>query len=145
MKSVPPRPKPVRSLLDPALVERARRADGLTRELRAWLPPVLGPHVWVSGCEGDTLSLLADGAAWASQLRYMQTELVKQFRDRHPGLRRVQIRVVAPRGRQAERPPQPYRLPAGAGPSLDAAARTVSDPVLARALARLAGKAGIKR
>jgi hypothetical protein len=141
----------VRQLIDDKLVARARLMGGLTDSLRSLLPPVLAPHCRVAAVTPEQLTLTADGGTWATQLRYMQREIVKHMNAHHGlGVARVKIHVsaapfevdgaAAPPARSGKRP----RVPRTAGETLRRTARTVDDPGLAEALERLAARAGQK-
>jgi hypothetical protein len=142
----------VRQLIDESLVSRARQMGALTQSLRQLLPPALAPHCRVSGVTPDHLILAADGGNWATQLRYLQREIVKHMNAHHGlSVARVRVQVSAPSpGDEAARssgtrPARPRpRVPAGAGAVLRETARTLDDPQLAGALKRLAERAGRK-
>lgn len=142
----------VRQLIDPALVARAGEMEALTRSLRELLPPALGSHCRVCGLESGTLLLSADGGGQATQLRYLQREIVKHM-NAHHGLKlaRVRIRVSVPAPGAdrtgagealVERPPP--HVPGSAAAALRTTARSIEDERLARALGRLADRAAGK-
>jgi hypothetical protein len=141
----------VRQLIDDKLVTRARLMGGLTDSLRSLLPPTLAPHCRVAALTPDELTLTADGGVWATQLRYMQREIVKHM-NAHHGLSVVRVKIhvsAAPfeaDGSTASpaRSPKRPRVPRTAGETLRQTARTVDDPGLAEALERLAARAGKK-
>lgn len=140
----------IRQLIDEGLVTRARQMGVLTQTLRQLLPPDLAPHCWVSGLTPDDLVLAADGGTWATQLRYLQREIIKQINAHHGlAVKKVRIRVATGGGPAAgaaptPRPRQP-RVPDTAGEVLRETARSVEDRALAGALERLAARAGKRR
>ncbi|MCG5500994.1 DUF721 domain-containing protein [Ectothiorhodospira lacustris] len=134
-----------RALLDPDLLHRARALEALTRSVRDLLPPGPREHCWAGGMEEGCLILVTDSGAWASQLRYLQREILKQIKAHH-GLqaRSVHIRVRPAMGtaRTETRHRQLSPLPPQARIALLSVANTVDDPELSQALRRLAARSG---
>ncbi|MBK1672558.1 hypothetical protein CKO35_04440 [Ectothiorhodospira shaposhnikovii] len=132
-----------RVLLDPALLTRARMLENLTWSVRNLLPPGPREHCWVSGMEDGALTLVTDSGAWATQLRYLKREILKQIQAHH-GLhpRSIQIRVcpALSDARKENRPRQANALSNRARESLLSAANTVEDTELRQALRRLAAR-----
>ena len=125
----------------PKLLAQARQLEAMTFTLRQYLPPALAQHCWVAPPREQTLILLTDGAVWASQLRYQQQEVLKLLNSEFRlDLRRIRIRIVAPRG-LAEAAHPVRRLPASGARALEAAASATEDPDLRAALQRLARRA----
>ena len=139
-----------RQLIDEKLVARARLMGGLTESLRSLLPPALGSRCRVAGVTADQLTLAAESSAWATQLRYLQREIIKHM-NAHHGLdvQRVKVHVSTLTLTNEEpadsRPGRRPRVPDAAADTLRRAARTVGDPGLAGALERLATKSGKRR
>ena len=80
------------------LVERAREAGELDARVRALLPDALAAHVTGAVLHDDTIVVLVDSAAWASQLRFHAPELVKRLAPRYDGAvarMRVKVRPAA--------------------------------------------------
>ncbi|OOG22301.1 hypothetical protein B1C78_15370 [Thioalkalivibrio denitrificans] len=141
----------VRQLIDDKLLARARLMGGLTESLRSLLPPALAPRCRVAAIAADQLTLSAEGGAWATQLRYLQREIIKHMNAHHGlDIRRVKVHVSAPAGPDpaasaGKRPVRRPRVPDAAVDTLRRTARTVNDPGLAGALERLATKSGKRR
>jgi hypothetical protein len=140
----------VRQLIDERLVTRARQMGVLTQSVRQLLPPALAPHCWVCGLTADDLTLATDGGAWATQLRYLQREILKHVNAHHGlAVRKVRIRVASGGEPAAPAAPTPRReqprVPETAGDVLRETARTLEDRDLAVALERLAERAGKRR
>ncbi len=119
-------------------VERDARLVGAVRSA---LADELRPHCLHAALEGARLSLLTDGPAWASRLRFAAPELLAALAARGTMAAQVRIRVapVAGSGAVAERPAVRERLSPGTVAHLRAAAAGMDDPELAAALLRLAG------
>lgn len=62
--------------LDP-IWDRVALHKRLQDRLSKILPPALMRHIKVSCIEGDTLILFCDTAAWASDTRYRESEILK--------------------------------------------------------------------
>jgi hypothetical protein len=140
----------VRQLIDERLVTRAHQMGVLTQSVRQLLPPAMAPHCWVCGLTADDLTLATDGGSWATQLRYLQREILKHVNAHHGlAVRKVRIRVASVREAAAPAAPTPRReqprVPETAGDVLRETARTLEDRDLAVALERLAERAGKRR
>jgi hypothetical protein len=140
----------VRQLIDERLVTRARQLGLLTQSVRQLLPPALAPHCWVCGLTADDLTLATDGGTWATQLRYLQREILKHVNAHHGlAVKKMRIRVASGGEPGARAAPTPRRVqprvPGTAGEVLRETARSVEDRELAQALERLAARAGKPR
>ena len=117
----------------------AAKLEALTRRIRATLPADARPHI--AGCapRPDTLVVLVDSAAWATQLRYLQDDVLAVCRQ-ELGRRilRVQFKVMlsAAVPGSAGNPPVPD-LPENTRRLLRGAAAGIADDELAAALRRL--------
>lgn len=81
--SVPRRPSAPQAALDALLADPAgdpiRRAlwlDGLDRQLRPLLPPVLAPHARLANFERGRLVFVVDAPVWRAKLRLAAPELL---------------------------------------------------------------------
>ncbi|WP_412852353.1 DciA family protein [Ectothiorhodospira shaposhnikovii] len=132
-----------RTLLAPELLHRARELENLTQSVRDLLPPGPREHCWVGGLEAGALILVTDTGAWASQLRYLQREILKQVKAHH-GLQaksvRIRVRPAMGSVRSESRARQLDPLSPRARSALLGAARAVDDPELSQALRRLAAR-----
>lgn len=134
----------IRHLIDPRLVKRAGLLQSLTDSLRHLLPPALAEHCWVAGIDDEQLRIAVDAGTWATQVRFLQREILKHMAAHHGlKLRRVWVSVAARHGAETARGsslPRPA-LSGRAGSTLRQAARAIEDRELAEALERLAARA----
>lgn len=120
------------------LMEEARALYLLQQNLAKILPEPLVSHVQVMRIDDDRISLAADSAVWASQLRYRRSAILRHMSQaaRRP-LQRLEIKIsplyAPPLVRTVRR-----CLSARAAQNLEFAAGSVNDPELAAALRRLA-------
>jgi len=139
------RPRAVRGILRASretlgtIAERARTLGHLQRRLQGSLPARLRGHWQLAAVDADALVVVADGPAWASQLRYHQRALLDAA-GRATGRRPARCRITVEPPRLAPRR-EPRRLSAVAGRSLRETAQCVEDERLRRALLRLATRA----
>ncbi len=120
-----------------ALLAQARLHDRLLGKIRQTLPEPLGAHcLYCVLRRGGQLILYTDSAAWASKLRFYQSELRSAVGELGP-LNSIQVRVLLPTGR-VEKPPR-LSIPAPEVlDQLEQNAATAADPQIKRALQRLA-------
>jgi len=125
-----------------SLMRMARLIDLAQAHLRAHLPEELAEHLHVGGFRDGRLTLIADGAAWLTRLRYEQPRLLELLHEL-PGFEAVQgftlkVRPVRP-------PKAPLRqvrhLPTRAADEISSCAADTEDPRLREALERLASHA----
>ncbi|HXH03384.1 MAG TPA: DUF721 domain-containing protein [Candidatus Competibacteraceae bacterium] len=127
------------------LIAQSRQLARLNRIFHAYLPPHLQPHARLVGVDPKQWTVQADGPAWATRLRYvlpsLRGQLAQQLGCEVPPLK---VRVVPP----AEPPPPPRRqltVSAAAAQVIEGAAKSIQDPALSAALARLARHAREQR
>lgn len=124
------------------LMRMARLIEKAQQHLREQLPAELAEHLFVGGYRDGRLTLITDGAAWLTRLRYEQPrllELLHQLPEFHAiaGFR-LKVRPIRP----ARLPPCQLRyLSASAGEQISSCAADVDDPALKQALERLASHA----
>lgn len=107
------------------------------------LPPRLRQHVVLANVRGDTAVMVADSAAWATQLRYLQHAVLERLRERHDlPVRRLAVRIAPAREHPPPSTTAPVRLPASSARHLAALAEDEADPSLAAALRRLSSRKG---
>lgn len=124
------------------LMHRTAALAALTESMRSGLPPLLAPYTWVAGHDGSTLFVLVESGARATELRYLQREILKRINSDHGlGLKKAVIRAVPQKTPPIQRHTPPPPLSTAAAESLESAASGVSDPRLANALRRLAARA----
>lgn len=124
------------------LVGHARRLAQATRALGECLPPPLAAHCVVANIEGDTVVVLADGAAWASTVRFLAPSIAGRLaaflgRSTPPRVavivRPAPPRTAAPSGRTP-------RISIEGAARLTEAARATPEGPLRTALERLAAR-----
>lgn len=117
---------------------KARQLADLSSRVQSCLPAELAGHCRVIGLRDGCLRLATETPAWAARLRFQAPRLVQQLRQRGAvTLHTVQVQIspaAAPRGVAARKP----RMSAENARLLEQTARSIEDPGLARALARLA-------
>lgn len=124
------------------LMRMARLIEKAQQHLREQLPPEFAEHLFVGGYQSGRLTLITDGAAWLTRLRYEQPRLLELLHQL-PEFQAVtgfhlKVRPVRP----ARVPPRQFRhLSSGAGDEISSCAADVDDPKLKKALERLASHA----
>ena len=123
----------------------AQRNQQFARSFQATLPPVLRGHVKFVRLDGNpaapTAVLFADSPAWLSRARQHRQQLLSSIRaEISPACAELRLRVAipAPSPLTRQRPPPGRSLSVQATQQIRAASKSVSDPALAEALARLA-------
>lgn len=122
------------------LTARAARLGELEDLVRGTLPAALRRHVHLAAIRDGCLVLLADGPAWATQLRYRTPEILTSLpaEPEFDGVRSIRVRTA--RAGLAPATPAPRRERPGqaAIAALEAQADSTADPRLRAALRRLA-------
>ena len=130
--------RPFNRLLAPNLVEKTQVLEKINFSLRALLPAPLNTHCWTASIRDQELTLVTDGSTWASQLRYLQREILKQLNAEFLlELKKCRIRIEAPRVVR-ERSPRRLELSSDSARTLARAADAMPDPELRAALQKLA-------
>jgi len=116
--------------------------ERLNFSLRSLLPAPLGEHCWAAAIRDQELILVTDASTWASQLRYLQREIIKQLNAEYGAeyglaLKKCRVRIDAPR---VVREPARRRLALSpeSARTLQRAAEATTDPELRAALQKLA-------
>ncbi|MEJ2060766.1 MAG: DUF721 domain-containing protein [Gammaproteobacteria bacterium] len=137
--------KPIKELLPPHLRHRIETLSLLDFTLHAYLGRTLAAHCRILSIQESQLILGADSAAWATQLRYQQHEILKVLNSEHSlGLRKLRVRVLPAQISDAAARTQPKRRPplsARSAELITACAAEQDDPDLKAALLRLASRA----
>lgn len=141
------RPRPLRQVLrsDRSTLGRigghARNLGRLQRQLQKRLPDALAGHWQLAGLSADALTLVAETPAWASRLRFMQTQLLADV-EGLTGVRprRCELVVDPPRLKRRPTPREPVR--AETSDHLHRFAESQTDERLRAALRRLASHVG---
>lgn len=118
---------------------RAASLATLARELQRALPPALAGHWQAARLDADALVLVAEGPAFATQLRYA-TPLLLDAVARHSGIRprNVEIKSTAYQPVRRERHRVTRNMSEENADLLKGMASGVDDPRLSQALRRLA-------
>ena len=77
--------QPISRCLNPKLIEICQRAiklEGLSGLLETYLPQPVPKHCRVGSFNNGCLTLVAQDAAWASQLRFLLPDLRDQLRQK---------------------------------------------------------------
>lgn len=90
--------RPIHSLIDENLLNRAQNIQSLTSSLHSRLSTELRQHCWIVNVIGNTLVLITDSAERATILRYQQHELLKQLNEEFSRsleipIRRLKIKI----------------------------------------------------
>lgn len=137
------RPTPVHSVLRQqlqSLSEAARRHAQASDLVRSALPAELASHCRGAVVAADEVTLYVDSPAWATRLRFLAPDLLRQLAGAGLALHRCRIRVLPPGDRVEPAPsmPQPPRETAAASAAVSSAAAATESSDLAAALRRLA-------
>jgi hypothetical protein len=111
--------------------------DALLRRVRAALPDEVAPHCVAAASDGNALRLLADSGAWATRLRYLGRDLLRQLRAGGLGLSAVEVRVLPPARRPALPRHRTVRHSDDGAACLEGTAEGIDDPALRAALQSL--------
>lgn len=100
-------------------------------------------HCSVGHIDQQKITLFADSAVWATQLRYRQGEILTYFRQQSGfrGLHRVKIKIVTPQAKAkpaATATRQQTTLSSKVVSLVQQSATTINNPVLKKALLKLA-------
>ncbi|RRQ22517.1 DUF721 domain-containing protein [Thiohalobacter thiocyanaticus] len=115
----------------------------LEQRLLAQLPAPLQAHCRLGQIRNNTLILIVDSAAWATRLRFLTPQLIKQFAgDDSVTVDKLEVRI-RPQNQPAAPPPaarSPARLSPENAALITSLARSIGDKKLSQALQRLAGR-----
>jgi hypothetical protein len=95
--------KPIRKVLNaPGLLSQLKkeltRQQTLTEQVRASLPPPLNEQLLGASLSGRRLSLWVNSPAWASRLRYMAPQLLRQLRKQGLAIEHLRPHIVPEKG-----------------------------------------------
>ncbi|HHB12062.1 MAG TPA: DUF721 domain-containing protein [Chromatiales bacterium] len=124
---------------------RIHQVQDLERLLQASLPEEARPHCRAGGVQHGRLVVVTDSSVWATRLRFQAQTLLAAMRSAARGGISVPDRIsvcVQPPGHPPRTALPPVRIPRSAAIPLLTTAATVPDPRLARALRRMARRAG---
>ncbi len=138
-------PRSVAELLSsgplPRLLDHARLLARLQQALQTALPADLAPHCRVLNLRNQTLTLAAQGSAWAARLRYQVPALLQHFaRQRTVTVRTIRVKVAGPTAKPQEKPKRNAHLSPSNARLLEQTASALQDPGLRAALLRVASR-----
>lgn len=117
--------------------------QALEKRLLRHLPMPVREHCRLGQIRDNTLIIFVDSAAWATRLRFMATQIVKQLqRDDSVTLNRLEVRILPQNMPSTSAAPvrAPARLSVENANLISSLARGVDDDKLSRALQRLASR-----
>jgi hypothetical protein len=126
---------------DPAirkLLSRSAQQNSLLHHVRRLLPQPLGEHCLAAVQKGDSLVLYADTSAWASRLRFLSRNLIREFQRRdQAGIKQITVRIFIPDRARKLKPRSKALLSKENAQLLQQTAESIGDPALGAALIRL--------
>ena len=123
------------------IAHHAHTGARLQRQLQAVLPQDLTGHLRVAQLDAQALCLVTENAAWATQLRYRRTILLRGA-EAMLGQRPRQLRIRIEPAISARPPQPPAQLSRAAAESLRQSAECMDQGPLREALLRLASRCG---
>ena len=124
------------------LQRRRERELRLQLRLQRALPPALAAHVSVADARSQELELVAASGAAAALLRQRAPDVLHKLAGEGWEFTVIKVRVQARPARSDPAKAPMKQLDAAAGATLDALASRLGDEPLAKALRRLASRAG---
>lgn len=122
------------------LQRRTRLLEEAARLVRAALPEAIREHVRGCSLKPGCATVLIDGAAWASQARFLQADIEAAFANQPKfGVTQVRFKILPPEPTR-EKPRREASISPAGRENLAAAADAVADKDLAEALRRLGRK-----
>ena len=123
------------------IVRQAQRLLAMDKIFKECLPENIRPHCHLAQITATELTLLVDGAAWLTHLRYLKPQLLQQLKT-HPQcayLKEIQYRIQPAQkwGEKAEPAPVMRHLSTENKELLQSTAAMVSNPQLKKALLKL--------
>lgn len=119
------------------LLHKADQLERLQDRLQQWLPPALVPHVQLANLREGRLVLTADSSIWASKLRYLSPDLLRQLQTAGWDCQRIEVKVAP-----VFAPPPVIKTKRSISDSarrlLIQTARHIDDPEIAATLEKLA-------
>jgi len=126
------------------IMQKAQYIYTLNEKIQSFLPAELTEHCWIINHFDDLITLGVDNAAWATQLRIHERDLIEKLRF-HANLVQLKkikyvIRPIKPKYEvlSSEEPTKHAEFPKQHRPLLRAIAQAVTDPALKKALLKLA-------
>jgi len=133
--------RPLAYYIGDDLKKQSQKQHFFNTTLSRILPSPLNLHVWASAYENGILTLLTDGPAWATRLKYQQHELIKQLNaDPAVKLSKILIKIRNQPAPRAQQKPKRRNLSASAKASIQKATATVSDPEIRQIFERLSSR-----
>jgi len=126
-------------LINPKILQKARKLDKLTKLIRACLPIDCQQHIDVSSIRDNQLILISDSPVWASKIRLYSQNIIQMLEENaHIRINKVRIKQSQPK-RVIEKPaPIPRHLDNDTADMIKRTADSISDTDLQQALNHLA-------
>jgi len=124
------------------LITRTKYLRRLTQIFRSYLDTDLAPHCYIGNIEGSALTIMVDGPGWATKLRFLAPDLLRNLTQGYQifsGITQIKVKVLTNMG-------EPTVTVIHAGPQMnqengrgiETLARGIDDPELQKALQKLA-------
>ncbi len=144
MKSSRPIDKVIEQASDElaTLITRTRQLKRLTYILRRHLDEHLAKHCYIGNISAPTLTILVDGASWATKLRFATPDLLEKLSEENQvfnGLKQIKVKILTPT-RESETTVTHHgpQMNLENAKGLQSLAESIEDPDLQRALNKLA-------
>lgn len=136
-------PRPVSELISAnpglnQLIQADARQRSLLEQVKALLPQPLSQHCLAVVQTSEKLVLYTDSSAWASRFRFLGRELAQKLRDQGVECRQLKVRILPSRREKPARTRRLRRMSERNARLLSQVADSLSDPLLAASLRRLA-------
>ena len=127
------------------LITRTQQLKRLTHMLRRHLDPQLAKHCYIGNINKPVLTIVVDGASWATKLRFVAPTLLGELSQENPifsELTQVKVKILTPilerEGQIIHPGPQ---MNAENARGIQSLAENIEDPALQQALQNLARRA----
>lgn len=124
------------------IVRQAQRLLSMDQIVAPFLPQNLRSHCQTAQITATSLTLIVDSAAWLTHLRYLKPQLLEQLKSQPQcvHLKEIIFRIQPTQNAGPEKvaPPKPRKLSTDNKELLRSTASIVNDPLLKKALEKLA-------
>lgn len=123
-----------------SVLSKAQHIMQLNQGLNIFFPDDLRNHCQIINLQQSQLTVAADNAAWATQLRYQVNTVLDGIKTVMPDIRSLKIVTQQPDAIVKTKPVEKRELSAEAAEHLQATAETVTNPELKAVLEKLASR-----
>ncbi|MBX9706218.1 MAG: DUF721 domain-containing protein [Gammaproteobacteria bacterium] len=123
-----------------SVLGKAQQIADLNRGLNIFFPDDLRNHCQIINLQQSQLTVAADNAAWATQLRYQVNTVLDGIKTVMPEIRSLKIITQQPDAVVKAKPMVERTLSEEAAEHLQATAKTVTNPELKAVLEKLASR-----